>query len=70
MFGMSWKGHDRMEHYEDKTANMAIAKINREQRNKRFRTVIHAVRGTLKIFGFELMNRMVLRDNMTGRIYR
>ena len=59
-----------MEHYEDKTANMAIAKVNREQRNKRFRTVIHAVKGTLRIFGFELMNRMVLRDNRTGRIYR
>ena len=22
------------------------------------------------IFGFDLMNRMVLRDNRTGRIYR
>ena len=59
-----------MEHYEDKTANTAIARVDRQQRNKRFRTVIHAVRGTLRIFGLDLMNRMVLRDNRTGRIYR
>ena len=59
-----------MEHYEDKTANTAIAWVDRQQRNKRFRTVIHAVKGTLRIFGFELLNRMVLRDNRTGRIYR
>ena len=59
-----------MEHHKDKTANTASARVDRQQRNKRFQTVIHAVRGTLKIFGFELMNRMVLRDNRTGRIYR
>ena len=60
------------EGYSDPTAHNAITKVMREENEQQRR--INALIGSLKFFidlaGFDLLNRIEVRDRKTGREYR
>ena len=60
------------EGYSDPTAHNAITKVMREENEQQRR--INALIGSLKSFidlaGFDLLNRIEVRDRKTGREYR
>lgn len=60
------------EGYSDPTAHGAISKVEREEneRQRRVSTVIGIMKSAADLAGFDLMNRVVLRDRKTGREYR
>ena len=60
------------EGYTDPTAHDAISKVLREEneRQRRVNAVIGVIKSVVDLAGFDLMNRVVLRDRKTGREYR
>lgn len=58
-----YKNH---EGYSDYTAGAALSNIEREERLK----LIQDVKNLIEEHGYSLINRLVLRDNDTGRIYK
>ena len=60
------------EGYSDPTAHDAISKMTREEneRQRRVSAVIGIIKSAADLAGFDLMNRVVLRDRKTGREYR
>lgn len=59
------------EHYRDNTAGQAINNVNsKKHRNRRLNAAMQSVRATFQIFGFDVVDRIVLVDRKTGKIYR
>ncbi len=54
------------EGYRDSTAGYALSNIEHDERVK----LIQDVKRLIEEHGYTLMNRLVLRDNDTGRIYK
>lgn len=54
------------EGYYDSTAGAALSKIEREERQK----LIQDVKKLIEDRGYKLVNRLVLRDKETGRIFK
>ncbi len=57
------------EHYHDETAEQAIQRAD-AARDIRLSRAIHAARATLQKFGFDVVDRIVVADRKSGRIYR
>lgn len=64
--------HKNSEGYTDPTAHDAISKVVREEneRQRRVSAVIGILKNAADLAGFDLCNRVVLRDRKTGREYR
>jgi len=64
--------HKNAEGYSDPTAHDAISKITREEneRLRRVSTVIGIIKSILDLAGFDLIERVAIRDRKTGREYR
>ena len=60
------------EGYTDPTAHDAISKVVREEneRQRRVSIVIGILKNAADLAGFDLVNRVVLKDRKTGREYR
>lgn len=60
------------EGYADPTAYNAMTKIAREEHDltKRVSSVIGIIKGVADLAGFDLVERIALRDRKTGREYR
>lgn len=60
------------EGYSDPTPCAAMTKVMREEneRQRRVSIVIGILKNAADLAGFDLVNRVVLRDRKTGREYR
>ena len=60
------------EHYRDSTAGQAISRADGDKKhgNPRLSAAMQSVRATFRIFGFDVVDRIVLVDRKTGKIYR
>ena len=60
------------EGYADPTAHDALASIVQaeEAGGQRCMLLIRVLKGTIELAGFELAERIVVRDKVTGRVYR
>ena len=60
------------EHYRDSTAGQAIRHADGDKKhgNPRLSAAMQLVRATFRIFGFDVVDRIVLVDRKTGKIYR
>lgn len=61
------------EGYNDPTADHVLAKegaVEREKVLRRIKAGIHIARTTFDELGFEIEERIVLRDKRTGKIWR
>ena len=60
------------EGYADPTAHDALASIVQaeEAAGQRCMLLIRVLKGTIELAGFELAERIVVRDKVTGRVYR
>ena len=61
------------ERYNDPTADHVLAKEGAAEREKVLRRIkagIHIARTTFDELGFEIQERIVLRDKQTGKIWR
>ena len=60
------------EGYSDPTAHDAISKVVREENERQHRVsvVIGIMKSAADLAGFDLVNRVILRDRKTGREYR
>lgn len=58
--------YKNQEGYRDSTAGAALSNVEREERIK----LIQDVKALIESHGYSLINRLVLRDNDTGRIYK
>lgn len=54
------------EHYKDTTADTALLNIEQE----RLKNTMKQIKKVLRDNDFELLERIVIRDNRTGRIYK
>lgn len=54
------------EHYPDPTAEKALDNIDKEKLNN----TIKYIKKYIDSNGYELMNRIVLKDKYTGKIYK
>lgn len=61
-----------IEGYADPTASMAIGQVNREQceADKRAYDLVKVLKYIIKAAGFELTERVQLKDTKTGREYK
>lgn len=55
------------EHYQDPTAGKALANIESQERAKKLFSVLLYI---IKTSGFELEERIQIRDRRTGKIYK
>ena len=64
--------HKNAEGYSDPTAHDAITKIAREEseRLRRLSAVVGVRKSVADLAGFDLIERVALRDRKTGREYR
>lgn len=63
--------HKNSEGYIDPTAYAALKSIiNDEKSEKKAAYLISVVKFIAKESGFEILNRVVLKDKKTGRIYK
>ena len=64
--------HKNSEGYSDPTAYSAMTKVMQEEteRQRRVSIVIGILKNAAELAGFDLANRVVLRDRQTGREYR
>ena len=64
--------HKNSEGYSDPTAGAAMSKILREEneRQKRVTALIGVLKYIIDAAGFDLQERIVLRDRKSGREYR
>lgn len=60
------------EWYLDPTAHEAIAAVRKleEEKHRRLKALILAVKSIIDLAGFELINRVELKDKQTGKIYK
>lgn len=67
--GNPWKN---AEGYADPTAYEGLKPVIREEteRQKRLNTLIFVLKYIISLSGFELLNRIELKDRKTGREYR
>lgn len=56
------------EGYDDPAAYAAMKKIEREE--ERFNKLLHMIRDLCELSGFKILDRIVLEDKRTGRIWR
>ena len=66
------KGGKNIEGYADPTASVAIGEVNREQTyaDKRAYDLIKVLKYIIQAAGFELVERVQIRDTKTGREYK
>lgn len=69
--------HRNAEGYPDPTAGAAWSNICKEQKQREaaekqaaISTLIHTLRLTTELAGFEIVGRITLRDKTTGKEYR
>lgn len=65
--------HRNHEHYADPTAGRAfdlIAAEEREEVMNRIKALLKIIRPAAEMAGFEIVDRIVLRDKATGKEYR
>ena len=64
--------HRNPEGYADPTAHDALATIVQaeEAADQRCMLLIRVLKGAIELAGFELTERIVVRDKATGRVYR
>ena len=55
--------------YEDKTAAFAIANA-RDETDTRNNILVKVIKNVCDLAGFDIVERVVLRDRKTGRVYR
>ena len=60
------------EGYADPTAYAAMKTITQEEneQQKRVGTLVHVLKYIINAAGFDLLNRIELKDRKTGRVYR
>lgn len=61
------------EGYKDPTAEQAVANVMREQRNDRAEAAMKTIRtlqSVAHLAGFDVIGRIELRDNFTGRMWK
>lgn len=58
------------EGYRDPTADKAIAHADNEPMPSHVREVIRAIRMIAGLAGFDIEGRIVLKDRVTGRVYK
>ena len=63
------KAYRNAEHYSDPTAGQALDNIMQE-RQEEVRKVIYQLRQLAELSGFSIAERIVLVDQITGKIYR
>ena len=58
--------------YSDPTAYAALSSVQKEQdeHEQRVNQLIKTLKNTIDLAGFDLLNRIEIRDRDTGRIYR
>lgn len=56
------------EGYDDPSAYEAICKVEKE--TERFNRLFHMIRDLCDLAGFRILNRIVLEDKRTGKIWR
>jgi hypothetical protein len=56
------------EEYSDPTAYKAIKNIEKE--DERFHKLLHTIFEICEIYGFRIEGRIVLVDEVTGKVYR
>ena len=66
------KGGKNIEGYADPTASVAIGEVNKEQTDadKRAYDLIKVLKYIIRAAGFELTERVQVKDTKTGRVYR
>ena len=64
--------HKNSEGYSDPTAYNAMTKVMREERERlrRVSLAINIMKNVADLAGFDLLNRITLKDRKTGREYR
>lgn len=65
--------HRNSEHYADPTAGAAFENIEAAEREEavgRIKALMKIIRPAVDLAGFEIVQRIVLRDKLTGREYR
>ena len=64
--------HKNAEGYSDPTAYAGMRNIIREENEqlRRVTTLIGILKGIIDLAGFDLLNRIEIRDRKTGREYR
>lgn len=62
-----WKN---AEGYADPTAYAALKAIEYEDQQKRLNTLIFVLKYIIRLAGFDLLNRIELKDRQSGREYR
>lgn len=69
---MGTKPWQNKEGYADPTAYEGLKPIIREkdEQQKRLNTLIFVLKYIIRLAGFELLNRVELKDKKTGREYR
>ena len=59
------------EGYYDPTAYVGIKNASKEQEEEeRFKKLLYVIKDICKLSGFELAERVVLRDTQTGKVWR
>ena len=56
--------------YNDPTANLAVGKVTTQEHKTTANKVIKAIFCLCDVAGFELVERVVLRDKKTGKIWK
>ena len=64
--------HKNAEGYSDPTAYKAVTKVMREENDqqRRINALIGSLKSLIDLAGFDLLNRIEVRDRKTGREYR
>lgn len=57
------------EHYRDETARTAIHRVETEE-IRRLKAALRAAREDFHSYGFDVVDRIVLSDRKTGKIFR
>ena len=66
------KGGRNIEGYSDLTASIAVGQVSREESeaDKRAYDLIKVLKYVIRVAGFELTERVQLKDSKTGREYK
>ena len=64
--------HKNAEGYNDPTAYNAMTKVMREEneQQRRINALIGSLKSLIDLAGYDLLNRIEVRDRKTGREYR
>lgn len=58
------------EGYTDPTASKAIKNALKDTDSERFHTLLHAIRDICELADFSIEERIILKDNRTGKVWR